>query len=252
MCCWPGRSRLRPGCAHDYFRSLPNCRTWQSDGLVLRRHSGWQRPGLRAWREGAGIHSRSRKLALGLFPGTASRHSAGPLVLLHEGTGPGTGRARRVCPRKATREDLWVLLRTPSYVLCSLGMTAMTFAMGGIAYWLPYYLIRVHHMKEDQANFRFGLIVVLSGLSATILGGILRRSPATAFCRILFLGIRHCDAGGFSADLARISYGWLLALWLCIFMACFALFFNTGPTNTILANVTHPQIRATPSPSTSL
>jgi hypothetical protein len=33
-------------------------------------------------------------------------------------------------------------------------------------------------------------------------------------------------------------------LWVCIFMACFALFFNTGPTNTILANVTHPQIRA--------
>ena len=32
--------------------------------------------------------------------------------------------------------------------------------------------------------------------------------------------------------------------WFVIFLACFALFFNTGPTNTILANVTHPQIRA--------
>jgi hypothetical protein len=27
-------------------------------------------------------------------------------------------------------------------------------------------------------------------------------------------------------------------------MTCFCLFFNTGPTNTILANVTHPSIRA--------
>jgi MFS family permease len=30
-----------------------------------------------------------------------------------------------------------------------------------------------------------------------------------------------------------------------IFLAGFCLFFNTGPTNTILANVTHPSIRAT-------
>jgi hypothetical protein len=27
-------------------------------------------------------------------------------------------------------------------------------------------------------------------------------------------------------------------------VACFCLFFNTGPTNTILANVSHPSIRA--------
>ena len=31
--------------------------------------------------------------------------------------------------------------------------------------------------------------------------------------------------------------------WLMLFMACFCLFFSTGPTNTILANVTHPGIR---------
>ena len=32
--------------------------------------------------------------------------------------------------------------------------------------------------------------------------------------------------------------------WAYIFLAEFCLFFNTGPTNTILANVTHPSIRA--------
>jgi MFS family permease len=29
-----------------------------------------------------------------------------------------------------------------------------------------------------------------------------------------------------------------------IFITCFCLFFNTGPANAILANVTHPSIRA--------
>jgi hypothetical protein len=32
--------------------------------------------------------------------------------------------------------------------------------------------------------------------------------------------------------------------WVFVFLACFCLFFNTGPTNTILANVTHPSVRA--------
>ena len=31
---------------------------------------------------------------------------------------------------------------------------------------------------------------------------------------------------------------------MLIFLTCFCLFFNTGPTNTILANVTHPSMRA--------
>jgi hypothetical protein len=33
--------------------------------------------------------------------------------------------------------------------------------------------------------------------------------------------------------------------WFVIFLASFCLFFNTGPSNAILANVTHPAIRAT-------
>src|SRR5205823_6353742 len=33
--------------------------------------------------------------------------------------------------------------------------------------------------------------------------------------------------------------------WVFVFLAVFFLFFNTGPTNTILANVTHPAIRST-------
>ncbi len=32
--------------------------------------------------------------------------------------------------------------------------------------------------------------------------------------------------------------------WVLIFLACCGLFFNTGPSNTILANVTQPSIRA--------
>ena len=32
--------------------------------------------------------------------------------------------------------------------------------------------------------------------------------------------------------------------WIFLGLSCFCLFFNTGPTNTVLANVTHPAVRA--------
>src|SRR5262245_24228527 len=42
--------------------------------------------------------------------------------------------------RRANLRDYRRLLRVPSYVLNTLGMTAMTFAMGGLGYWMPDYL----------------------------------------------------------------------------------------------------------------
>jgi len=46
----------------------------------------------------------------------------------------------------------------------------------------------------------------------------------------------------FVIALLRAPFPWV---WVFLFAACFCLFFNTGPTNTILANVTHPSIWAT-------
>src|SRR5260370_14815288 len=46
----------------------------------------------------------------------------------------------------------------------------------------------------------------------------------------------------FSIAMLYVPFPWA---WIFIFLACFCLFFNTGPTNTILANVTHPGMRAT-------
>jgi hypothetical protein len=48
---------------------------------------------------------------------------------------------------------------------------------------------------------------------------------------------------GFPLVLGMLYLPFPLA-WVFVFLACFCLFFNTGPTNTILANVTHPSVRA--------
>jgi MFS family permease len=202
-----------------------------------------------------------------------------------------------------------VLARTPSYVFNTLGMTAMTFAVGGIAIWMPTYIYEreaklkltsevietlagshdvprkvldklqpllgkeyrtekeykqalaelltpdeiesyqqviadeVREPKLGPINKYFGAIVVVSGIIATLLGGLagdwLRpRFPGSYF---LVSGISMILAFPMILLVLVVPFP---ACWAVIFVAVFCLFFNTGPTNTILANVTHPAIRS--------
>jgi MFS family permease len=135
-----------------------------------------------------------------------------------------------------------VFLRTPSYVLCTLGMTAMTFAMGGIAFWMAYYL-KQKPGHPEAVKMIFGSITVVAGLSATLLGGwigdkLRARIPGSYFL-VSGLGMM----AGFPFMLLTVNASFPM-IWVWLFITCFCLFFNTGPTNTILANVTHPAIRA--------
>ncbi len=147
-------------------------------------------------------------------------------------------------PRSSQWSDYLILLKTPSYVLVTLGMTAMTFAIGGIAFWMPYY-IRVHRHFGEQGsvNITFGAIVVVAGLSATLLGGYIGDKLRARFPGSYFLvsGLAMLVGFPFSIAILYVPFPWA---WVFIFLACFCLFFNTGPTNTILANVSHPSIRA--------
>ncbi|HEY7425203.1 MAG TPA: MFS transporter [Gemmataceae bacterium] len=149
-----------------------------------------------------------------------------------------------VAVRRPTLKDYLVLLRTPSYVLDCLGMSAMTFAVGGIAHFMPHYIHGTKGVENlAQVNVIFGAIVVVSGLSATLLGGIVgdrlrERIPGSYF---LVSGLAMLLA--FPCFLGIIYLDFPLA-WIFVALSCFFLFFNTGPSNTILANVTHPAVRA--------
>jgi MFS family permease len=138
--------------------------------------------------------------------------------------------------------DYLVLLRTPSYVLCTLGMTAMTFAIGGIAFWMPYYL-KHRPGASGPVEVIFGLVVCVSGLVATLLGGWAGDKLRSRFSGSYFLVSGLAMLLGFPFLLAVLRAPFP-AIWGLVFITCFCLFFNTGPTNTILANVTHPSMRS--------
>ncbi len=188
-----------------------------------------------------GVHAESWRWAFylvvvpGLALGTWSFFMREPPL----GQADLTGRTR---PAHIHWRNYLVLLRTPSYVLCTLGMAAMTFAIGGIAFWMPYYLSQKPG-ASGQVGVIFGGIVCAAGLVATLLGGIAGDKLRARFSGSYFLVSGVAMLIGFPFMLAVLRAGFPV-LWGLMFVTCFCLFFNTGPTNTILANVSHPSLRA--------
>jgi MFS family permease len=145
-------------------------------------------------------------------------------------------------PRRPRLQDYLGLFRIRSYVLNTLAMTALTFAIGGMAFWIPGYL--EYRGLPPTSRIVFGGILVFAGLTATLLGGftgdLLRKRFAGSY--FLVSGIGILIAFPFSAAMLFTPFP---AAWVLMFIAIFFLFFNTGPSNTALANVTHPSVRAT-------
>src|SRR5205085_195074 len=89
---------------------------------------------------------------------------------------PESGRPRR--HEHATGADYRALLRTPSYLINTAAMTAMTFAIGGISAWVPDYIYSDRGREFTQSenllgniNLTFGAITAVAGFFATLLGG---------------------------------------------------------------------------------
>jgi len=61
--------------------------------------------------------------------------------------------------------------RNRHYMLVVLGYAAYTFALGGLAYWMPAFLERARGMSRIDATATFGGIVIATGFLGTFLGG---------------------------------------------------------------------------------
>ena len=152
-------------------------------------------------------------------------------------------------PGKAAPRGMWRdcvrILSTPSYVLDTLGMTALTFAIGGIGFWMPKYIVGYRKYGDlGHVNTVFGIITVVSGLLATLLGGMAGDRLRSRFSGSYFLVSAAGLICGFPLLICTLytPFPWA---WVFMFLAIFCLFFNTGPSNAILANVTPAPIRAT-------
>jgi MFS family permease len=170
-----------------------------------------------------------------------------------------------VISKGTLRADARTLLRIPSYLLNTAAMTAMTFAIGGIAFWIPKYMsqrIAEQHGLQQlialgdlsvmgqfnkilaEVNTTFGVIVVIAGILSTLAGSWLGEKLRPRFSGAYFSVSGVAILLAFPCTLAMVKLPFPYA-WLAVFGAVFFLFFNTGPANTALANVTSPAMRST-------
>ena len=137
------------------------------------------------------------------------------------------------------------LLRNKPYAITVLGYAAYTFAIGGLAYWMPAFLERTRGVPRSEATVNFGTIVVVTGFIGTFVGGWM---------------------GDYFAKNARQGYLWLSAIatviaapfvWLALtttsttlytvymVIAQLLLFLSTGPINAAIINLVIASERAT-------
>lgn len=136
------------------------------------------------------------------------------------------------------------LLKNRSFIFNTLAMTAMTFALGGLAQWMPTFLCRVHGLGVERGNMLFGGLTVVAGIAGTMSGGWLgdhfQKKRADGYLLVsgcgFILGIPAMLLALTTTDLTTALCG--------IFMAELCLFLNTGPLNTVIVNVTRHDMRA--------
>jgi len=136
------------------------------------------------------------------------------------------------------------LFRNRSFMCNTLAMAAMTFAIGGLAQWIPSFLYRTHSLDVARGNTLFGATTVLAGILGTLAGGWLgdrwQKKSGKGYLLISGWGFFIGTPFAAWAILAPGLTGCLSA----IFIAEFFLFLNTGPLNTVIINVTDPAVRA--------
>jgi len=144
--------------------------------------------------------------------------------------------------QRASLEDYLTLARTPSYVFNCIAQTAMTFAVGGIGFWVAAYL--KFRGQPPSSTAVFGAIIVVAGLVSTLLGGW-----AGDRLRVRYPGSYFLVSGYGILVAVPLLIAMLFtpfpAAWILMFASVFFMFLNTGPSSTAIANVSLPKIRAT-------
>ena len=129
-------------------------------------------------------------------------------------------------------------------MLTVLGYAAYTFAMGGLAYWMPAFLERTRGLPAREATVSFGTIVVITGFIGTFAGGWLGDYCAK-YSQRAYLWISAI------ATLAAVPFTWIAltaasknTYLVCMVIAQLLMFLSTGPINASIVNLVLPTQRA--------
>jgi MFS family permease len=142
------------------------------------------------------------------------------------------------------RQSVKALISRRSYLYNTAAQTIYTFAIGGLATWMPTYFVRERHLPLETAGITFGAVLCLAGFAGTLVGGQLgdRMAARVRAAHFLVSGWALILSLPFTA-LAILSPHPAI-FWPSMFVTLFLLFLNTGPLNAAMANVLPADLRS--------
>lgn len=202
-------------------------------GGLMSHHYGWREAFFVAGAPG---------IVLALFVLRLPDPPRGSHEETEEGGAASTNAAGSAAPNAAS--VYWSLLRRSNYMLVVLGYAAYTFALGGLAVWMPNFLERVHHIPAVKATTSFGGIVVVTGFLGTFMGGWLG-DYWLKYSRQAYLWMSGCVtllAAPFA--FVALTAAAPSVYYPAIVVAELLLFMSTGPINSAIINLVSPTERA--------
>jgi MFS family permease len=137
------------------------------------------------------------------------------------------------------------LFRNSQFMITAIGYGAYTFALGGLAYWMPAFLERVRGMGHQEATVTFGAIACGTGFVGTFAGGwlgdlFLKRTRQSY---LWVSGIATLLAA--PATYISLTNPDRSVFIPAMVVAEVLIFVSTGPVNSAIVNAVAPNERAT-------
>jgi MFS family permease len=158
-------------------------------------------------------------------------------------TEPAKASPAAVAPPEGFRA-YWPLFSNGPYLRAVLGYAAYTFALGGIAIWMPTFLMRVRGLPMETATKALGVVVVCTGFAGTFVGGWLgdalnKRTPQGYLwlCGVTMLLAAPCAYLALTAATPAVY-------WPALVTADLLIFASTSPINAVIVADVPPAARA--------
>jgi len=139
--------------------------------------------------------------------------------------------------------SLKALAARRSYLYNTAAQAIFTFTLGGMAVWVPTFLLQERGIPLEIANTRFGILLVFTGIVGSVSGGHVGDALARRFrgAHFAFSGASTIIAVPFIVTAIRSHNEWVL--WPCTGIGLFLLFLITGPLQASMMNVLPPNLR---------
>ncbi len=142
-------------------------------------------------------------------------------------------------------QSIVALCRIPTFLRVTIGYGFLTFALGGLAFWMPRFLEVHKGLTLKEANLLMAVVTTVAGGLGTLAGGfggdwLYRRTPK-GHLLVSALGVALALPCGALTIFSRQPEVYQPSLFLAVFL----LFLNPGLLTTLIVTVAGPARRAT-------